>query len=142
IRDLLAVEVDARTLLSADEPDQHGFDNVASVLSVSPALLEDYLSAASTVSRLAVGDPTINPVVDVFKVPTSLVQEERASDSLPFGSRGGAVVRYQFPLDGEYSIKVVLKRQLYLYLMGMGEAHQIDLRLDGALLKRFSIGGA
>jgi cytochrome c5 len=141
VRDLLALEVDARTLLSADEPDQHGFDNVASVLSVSPALLENYLSAASTVSRLAVGDPTINPVVDVFKVPTALVQEERASESLPFGSRGGAVVRYQFPLDGEYSIKVVLKRQLYLYLMGMGEAHQIDLRLDGALLKRFSIGG-
>lgn len=141
IRDLLALEIDGRTLLSADEPDQHGFDNVASVLSVSPALLENYMSAASIVSRLAVGDQTINPVVDVFKVPTALVQEERASENLPFGSRGGAVVRYQFPLDGEYTIKVVLKRQLYLYLMGMGEPSQIDVRLDGALIKRFTIGG-
>ena len=138
IRDLLAVDVDARTLLSADEPAQHGFDNVASVLSVSPALLEDYLSTASTVSRLAVGDPTLNSVVDVYKVPTAMVQDDRASESLPFGSRGGTVVRYQFPLDGEYLIKVVLKRQLYLYLMGMGEPHQIDIRLDGALLKRFT----
>jgi hypothetical protein len=141
IRDLLALDVDPRTLLSADEPAQHGFDNVASVLSVSPALLEDYLSAASTVSRLAVGDQTLNAVVDVFKVPTAMVQDDRASDSLPFGSRGGTVVRYQFPLDGEYTIKVVLKRQLYLYLMGMGEPHQVDIRLDGGLLKRFTIGG-
>ena len=54
VRDLLALEVDGRSLI-ADEPDSHGFDNVASVLTVSPALLESYLSAASTVSRLALG---------------------------------------------------------------------------------------
>ena len=57
IRDLLGLEIDGRALLSADEADQEGFDNVASVLSVSPALLENYLSAARTISRLAVGDP-------------------------------------------------------------------------------------
>ena len=55
----------------------------------------------------------MNPVVDSFKVPTALVQDDRASESLPFGSRGGAVVRYQFPLDGEYTIKVLLKRSGY-----------------------------
>src|SRR4249919_287298 len=140
IRDLLALEVDGRSLI-ADEPDSHGFDNVASVLTVSPALLESYLSAASTVSRLALGDPALNPVVDTFKVPTAMVQDDRGSDRQPFGSRGGTAVRYHFPLDGEYTIKVVLKRQLYLYLIGMGEPHQIDLRLDGVLLKRFTIGG-
>ena len=53
-----------------------------------------------------------------------MVQDERAGDRLPFGSRGGTTVRYHFPLDGEYTIKVVLKRQLYLYLIGMGEPHQ------------------
>ena len=58
VRDLLGLESTA-TLLSADEADQEGFDNVASVLSVSPALLENYLSAARTISRLAVGDPSI-----------------------------------------------------------------------------------
>ena len=89
IRDLLALEIDSRSLLLADEPDHQGFDNVASVLSVSPALLESYLSAASTVSRLAIGDPTINPVVDTFKIPTALVQDDRTSEALPFGSRGG-----------------------------------------------------
>ena len=80
MRDLLALEVDGRSLLSPTSPIRTGFDNVASVLSVSPALLESYLSAASTVSRLAVGDPTLNPVVDTFKVPTAMVQDDRAGE--------------------------------------------------------------
>jgi hypothetical protein len=141
IRDLLGLEVDSKSLLSADEADQEGFDNVASVLSVSPVLLETYLSAARTISRLAVGDPTINPVADVFKIPTALLQDERTSEDLPFGSHGGASIRHHFRLDGEYQIKVLLKRQLYLYIMGMGEPHQIDIRIDGALIKRFEVGG-
>jgi uncharacterized protein DUF1592/uncharacterized protein DUF1588/uncharacterized protein DUF1585/uncharacterized protein DUF1587/uncharacterized protein DUF1595/cytochrome c len=141
VRDLLALDLDSRSLLPADEPDQQGFDNVAGVLTVSPILLENYLSAAATVSRRAIGDPTINPVVDTLRIPTALVQDDRIGEDLPFGSRGGIAIRYQFPLDGDYSIKVVLKRQLYLYLIGMGEPHQIDIRLDGALIKRFSIGG-
>jgi hypothetical protein len=140
IRDLLGLEVDGRSLI-ADEPDSQGFDNVASVLTVSPALLESYLSAAATVSRLAVGDPATNPVVDTFKIPTAMAQDDRAGARQPFGSRGGTTIRYHFPVDGEYSIRIILKRQLYLYLIGMGEPHQIDVRIDGALLKRFSIGG-
>jgi hypothetical protein len=139
IRDLLALDIDGRRLI-ADEPGGHGFDNAASVLTASPALIESYLSAAATVSRLAVGRSAV-PVVDTFRIPTATVQDDRADERQPFGSRGGTVVRYRFPVDGTYSIKVVLKRQLYRYLIGMGEPHQIDLRLDGALLKRFTIGG-
>src|SRR5215467_15254434 len=67
IRDLLALDVDGRQLL-ADEPAGNGFDNVASVLTASPALIESYLSAASTVARLAVGDRSLGAVVDTFKV--------------------------------------------------------------------------
>ena len=141
VRDLLALNIDERSLLSADEPDQQGFDNVAGVLSVSPRLLENYLSAASVVSRLAVGDPSLGAAENTFKIPTALVQDDRVSDDLPFGSRGGISIPYQFPIDGQYRIKVLLKRQLYLYLIGMGEPHQIDVRLDGALIKRFTIGG-
>jgi hypothetical protein len=140
IRDLLALDVDGRQLI-ADEPAGNGFDNVASVLTASPALIESYLSAASTVARLAVGDRPLGPVVDTFKVPTAMAQDDRSGDRQSFGSRGGLSVRYHFPVDGTYTIKVVLKRQLYLYLIGMGEPHQIDLRIDGALLKRFTIGG-
>src|SRR2546426_3790 len=141
IRDLLGLEIDGRALLSSDEADQEGFDNVASVLSVSPALLENYLSAARTLSRRAVGDPALRPVIDTFKISKALVQDERLGDDLPFGSHGGALVRYQFPLDAEYTIKVLLRRQEYDYIIGIGEPHQLDFRLDGVRLKRFTVGG-
>ena len=111
------------------------------MLSVSPALLENYLSAARMISRLAVGDTSRKPMVDVFKVERDMVQDERMSDELPFGSRGGTAVSYQFPVDGEYLFKIELKRQLYDYIVGMGEPHQLDVRLDGVLLKRFTVGG-
>src|SRR3989449_777851 len=141
IRDLFDLEIDGRALLSSDEADQEGFDNVASVLSVSPALLENYLSAARTLSRLAVGDPAVRPVIDTFKISKALVQDERLNDDLPFGSQGGALIRYHFPLDAEYTIKVLLRRQEYDYIIGLGEPHQLDFRLDGVLLKRFTVGG-
>ena len=141
VRDLLGLEIDSRALLSAEEESHEGFDNVASVLSMSPALLENYLSAARTVSRLAVADPTLNPVVKTFNISKLLVQDDELSDDLPFGSQGGTLLRYQFPLDGEYTIKVLLRRQLYAYIIGMGEPHQLDIRLDGARLKRFTVGG-
>src|SRR5262245_46917799 len=64
IRDLLDVRIDDPALLIPDEPDQHGFDNIASLLSISTARLERYLSAARKVSRLAIGDPTVTPAVE------------------------------------------------------------------------------
>ena len=87
-----------RVCCSADEADQEGFDNVASVLSVSPALLENYLSAARMISRLAVGDTSRSARWSTSsRVRARLVQDERMSDDLPFGSRGGTAVAYQFP---------------------------------------------
>ncbi|HEV8395117.1 MAG TPA: DUF1592 domain-containing protein [Vicinamibacterales bacterium] len=141
VRDLLGIDLPASTLLPADEPDQQTFDNVASVLSVSPALLENYLSAAYRVSRLAVADPSAPKSEEVYTVPTALTQDERVSDDLPFGTQGGIAVRHQFPAPGDYSITVTLRRQLYRYIIGMGEPHQIDVRLDGVRLRRFTIGG-
>ena len=139
IRDLLGLEIDGRSLLPADDSNQESFDNIASVLSVSPVLLEGYLSAASRVSRLAVGDSAMAPLVDTYQIPKALVQDERTRDDLPFGSQGGTVVRHHFPVDGEYSVKVLLRRELYYYIIGMGDPHQIEIRLDGALLKRFDV---
>jgi mono/diheme cytochrome c family protein len=141
IRDLLGLEIDGRALLPSDQADQEGFDNVASVLSVSPALVENYLSAARTISRRAVGDPALPPVVDTFKISKALVQDHRLGDDLPFGSQGGALIRYLFPLDADYTIKILLRRQEYDYIIGMGEPHQLDVRLDGVRLTRFTVGG-
>src|SRR6185369_248394 len=60
IRDLLALDVDAATLLPADASSD-GFDNIADALSVSPSLIESYVSAAMKISRRAVGDTTLIP---------------------------------------------------------------------------------
>ena len=140
VRDLLGLEVDGRALLP-DDSNQESFHNIASVLSVSPALLERYLLAASQVSRLAVGSAARAVVTDTYRVPKALVQDQRTRDDLPFGSQGGTVIRHNFPVDGEYTVKVLLRRELYYYIIGMGDPHQIEIRLDGTLLKRFDIGG-
>ncbi len=141
VRDLLAIRVDGAALLSADDTSQEGFDNIASLLSVSPALLQNYLSAARTVSRLAIGDPKMVSSIETYKISKALVQDDRMSEDLPLGSQGGTSIRHRFPLDAEYTIKVRLRREEYDYLIGMGEPHQLEIRLDGKLLKRSSIGG-
>ena len=144
IRDLLAVEVDARSLLfPADDLDQHGFDSNGGVLSVSPALMERYLAAARRISRLAVGDPTIGPgfAAATYAVPKMLFQNDRLSEDLPFGSRGGLAIRHNFPLDGEYGITIRLRRQIYDYVIGMGTEQQLDVRVDGERVARFTVGG-
>ena len=64
------------------------------------------------------------------------------SEDLPFGSRGGMAIRYHFPLDGQYEVRIRLRRQIYDYIIGMGKPQQLDVRLDGALVKRFTIGDA
>ena len=69
VRDLLALDIDARSLLPADDTDQHGFDNNAEVLSISPSLLERYLSAARTITRMAVGRPPSAPAIETYTVP-------------------------------------------------------------------------
>ncbi len=141
IRDLLALEVDGRSLLVADDVDQHGFDNIAGVLSISPALMEQYLAAARKISRLAVGDPNIVPVYETYSVSSTLGQDQRMGEDLPFGSRGGIAIRHLFPMDGEYSIRIRLKRQLYGYILGLGRPHQLEVRVNGKLVKSFRVGG-
>ena len=141
VRDLLAVEIDGATLLPADDS-RHGFDNIGDVLTVSPALLERYLSAARKISRLALGDPDISPVFEGYNVPKYFVQDDRMSEALPFGSRGGIAVRHNFPADGEYLLKVRLARNSRDYITGLlDRPHQLDVRLDGARLELFTIGG-
>jgi len=142
IRDLLAVDVDVRSLLPGDDTADGSFDNIADVLNISTAHLERYLSVARQVTRLAVGLPPSNPPVESFDIPLHIVQDDRQSEDLPFGSRGGIAVHHTFPANGEYLIKVRLRRQYQDYIMGMGWPQQLDVRLDGKLLKRFIVGGA
>ena len=141
VRDLLALDIDASALLPADNADL-GFDNMADILSVSPALLDRYIFAARRISRLAVGDPTIEPTTETYVVPSMRFQDLRMSEDLPFGSRGGIAIRHNFPLDGEYDVRIRLQRQLYDYVRGLQNRQQLEVRLDGERVALFHIGGA
>jgi mono/diheme cytochrome c family protein len=142
IRDLLALDVDLKTQLPGDETADGSFDNLASSLSISTAHLERYASIARQVTRTATGLPPTRPGFAVFEIPLHIIQDDQQSEELPFGSRGGIAVHYQFPVDGEYAIRVRLQRQYQDYLKGMGWPQQLEIRLDGKLLKRFTVGGA
>jgi hypothetical protein len=104
IRDLLLLDVDVSALLPPDDS-ASGFDNIADVLTVSPALIEGYVAAAAKISRLAIGDPSIGLDRTVYRVPGDLSQDAHI-EGLPLGTRGGIVVRHTFPLDAEYDLQV------------------------------------
>ncbi len=141
IRDLLATDIDVESLLPADDSG-YGFDNIGDVLTVSPVLLERYMSAARKITRLAVAGPAIHPDVKTYNVSKFLLQDDRMSEDLPFGSRGGIGIRHYFPVDGEYVVKIRLKTNFDgAKILGIGKAHQLDLRLDGARVKLFTVGG-
>jgi mono/diheme cytochrome c family protein len=107
-RDLLAVDVRPGDWLPVDDSG-YGFDNIAAVLSTSPALLDRYMSAARKVSRLAVGDPTMKPAEEIYEAkrdPNKATRNEQLNDELPFDSRAGMTVEHYFPLDAEYVFKI------------------------------------
>jgi cytochrome c551/c552 len=107
VRDLLGIQIDATSLLPVDDSG-YGFDNVADVLSVSPALLERYMTVARLVSRRAVGQLNLKPGEDEYEAPRTggRGRAERISDALPFDSAGGVAIHHYFPVDAEYLIKV------------------------------------
>jgi hypothetical protein len=104
IRDLLAIDVDVDALLPPDDS-AGGFDNIADVLGVSPALIEGYAAAAGRISRLAMGSPTIGLDRVTYRVPGDISQNQHV-DGMPLGTRGGLIVRHTFPLDAEYDLQV------------------------------------
>ena len=186
VRDLLAVDVRPGEWLPVDDSG-YGFDNIAAVLSTSPALLDRYMSAARKVSRLAVGDPTMKAVEEIYDAkrdPNKGSRNEQLNDDLPFDSRAGMTVEHYFPLDAEYvfkirflgmqavadetvtdpyQVRVAVKAGLHTVGVtsprenlkaesdapgggggGRGAVQvpsPVDLRLEGARLKRFDVRG-
>jgi hypothetical protein len=140
VHDLLSLDIDP-ALLPADNPGV-GFDNNADILSVTPGLMNRYMSAASKVSRLAIGDPGIRPTIQVYRVPEFAYQDARMSEDLPFGTHGGLAVEHVFPLDGEYAFRLRLQRNtIGDTIRGIDDEHEIQVRIDHALVKRFTVGG-
>jgi hypothetical protein len=136
IRDLLAIEVDGASLLPKDDATQ-GFDNVG-VGTLSPMLLERYLAAAQKISRLVIGASGRTPAAHVEVLPVDLTQEDHF-DGLPFGTRGGTIVSYTFPVDGVYEVQVRLMRNRNENVEGLSEPHQMEITLDGDRVQLFTV---
>ena len=147
VRDLLGLEIDATSMLPPDAQ-AYGFDTNADALSVEPALLDRYLTAAAKIARLAIGDPTLRPAFERYTAlkgnsneQTWLWQTDRLSEDFPLGSRGGIAARHYFPLDGEYVFKVRLARTYADVIRGLNVSNEIEIRVDGARVGTFRLGG-
>jgi hypothetical protein len=147
VRDLLAVEVDAQAMLPPDEQ-AFGFENNAEALSMQPALLDRYVSAAAAIARRAVGDPSMPPAFVRYGAlkgnandQTYLRQTERLGEDFPLGSKGGVAARHYFPVDGEYVFKIHLQRAWDSVIRGLNVPTQFEIRLDGKRVAQFTLGG-
>jgi len=124
IRDLLALEIDVVDFLPADDA-SFGFDNIGGVLRISQSLLERYLNASRVLSRLAVGSPPPAPFSEEFRTAQDEQQQDRAT-GMPFGTRGGMLVPYQFPLDADYDLNIRVSGA-----RGLDEQNRIEVTVDG-----------
>ena len=138
IEDLLGVRVDAAALLPKDD-EADGFDNVASVLTVSPSFLEQYISAARAVTNMALGNRTQKAVSMTYRPARGTDQTQRI-DGLPLGTRGGLVADHLFPADGAYKININGLAGAG-YVRGMEYAHTLVVLLDGVKVFQGRIGG-
>ena len=133
VRDLLAIDIEVDDFLPADNA-SYGFDNIAGVLRMSQSLMERYLAAARTISRMAVGSPP--PAVDstVYRVEEDMQQQHRV-EALPFGTRGGLLVEHFFPQTAEYEIRVDVGNDT-----GLREVHRMEVTVDGEPVQLFEVG--
>jgi len=139
IRDLLDLQIDADSLLPPDDA-AFGFDNIGDLLDVSPALLERYLSAADRISALAVGDPATAPGSQTYRVRGDQSQDQHR-EGLPLGTVGGLMGRHNFPLSGEYEIRVTLLRTNLEAIRGLEHPHQLEITIDGERVLLETVGG-
>ena len=133
VRDLLALDVDVDDFLQADDA-SYGFDNIAGVLRMSQSLMERYLAAARTISRMAVGSPP--PAVDsvVYRVADDMQQQHRVEE-LPFGTRGGLLVEHFFPQSAQYDIRIEVGND-----RGLRGSHRMEVTVDGEQVQLFEVG--
>jgi mono/diheme cytochrome c family protein len=138
IEELLALRIDAAALLPRDD-EADGFDNVASVLTVSPSFLDQYITAARVVSARAVGHPAARPASATYRPARGTDQSERV-EGQPLGTRGGLIVEHLFPADGDYRLTINGLAGAG-YVRGMEYRHTLVVTVDGAKVFEGDIGG-
>jgi hypothetical protein len=141
VKELLALDVDAPALLPRDTKGESGFDNVASVLKVSPSFLDQYIVAAHDVSVQAIGSNTPSAAPSVYRAPPENDQY-RHIDGLPLGTRGGMVVEHLFPADGDYVFNVNQGGAFGGgYIAGLDSKQTLIVTVDGSQVFEGSLGG-
>jgi hypothetical protein len=147
VRDLVAVDIDPQAMLPPDEQ-AFGFENNAEALSIQPALLDRYVTAAAAIARGAIGDPNMPPAFVRYGAlkgsandQNYLRQTERLGEDFPLGSKGGVAAHHYFPVDGEYVFKIRLQRTWDTQIKGLGVANQFEIRVDGKRVGQFTLGG-
>jgi cytochrome c551/c552 len=139
IRDVLALDVDTTSLLPPDDS-AFGFDNNADSLGVSPVLLERYVSAAGTISALAVGDPHTAPGSETYRIRQDASQDVHI-EGLPLGTIGGILIKTTLPLDGEYTINVKFQTNNLGAMRGLEYPHSCETTVDGERVRIATFGG-
>jgi mono/diheme cytochrome c family protein len=137
VRSLLGVEVKADELLPR-EIEVEGFANIAAALTTSPAFLDQYITAARTVAKLAVGDAKPKQANTYYPVPVAA--QDNYIEGLPLGTRGGVLFRHNFPADGEYRLNV-LDLDVGLYPSSVESRHTLVIFIDNQPVFRKEIGG-
>jgi mono/diheme cytochrome c family protein len=142
VRDLLGVSVDVSQVLPPDGS-EFGFDNIAAVLKTSPSLLEQYVTAAMRVSAAAIGDRAAEPEEHKYIVRLDFTQTDHV-EGLPLGTRGGTLVHFNFPADGEYLLAGALFRPIDSAdtgIEGQLNPHEFQILVDGEVVHSAFIGG-
>lgn len=132
VHDLLGLEIDASAYLPG-ETVSAGFDNIADVQNLSATLLEAYLTAASEVSRLALGDANATPAEATYEVSRYAEQRQHVPGA-PFGTRGGISVVHNFVADGEYYFRLAFQHESTGNLFGQTAPfdEEVEVSIDGA----------
>jgi mono/diheme cytochrome c family protein len=135
VKALVGVDVNAKDMLPQDIQVE-GFDNIAAALSVSPAFLDQYVTAARQIARIAVGSH--NPRVASVKYP--IAANQNPDDPPPLGTWGGVKFTHSFPADGEYQITLT-NLAVGPYSNALEREHTVVILIDGRIVFRQPIGG-
>ena len=137
IKDITGVEMNPELALPKDD-NSDGFDNIAEVLKVSPAFLDQYILAARQVTEQSVGTPSPRNETVTYRADTS--HQSAHVHGLPLGTRGGVVVEHDFPVDGDYTLTIPGMAGAG-YTLGMEYQHTAIITLDGKKIFEHTIGG-
>jgi hypothetical protein len=134
VKALLGVDINVKDVLPQDV-EVGGFDNIASALSVSPAFVDQYVSAARLIAKQAVGGPVLDDVKYTLAA-------NRGGEAMPLGLRDGIMFKHNFPADGEYRINVLFPDQTVgLYTGTLENESTLVMMVDGKIMFKKPIGG-